>query len=174
MRNAKTWAVIAVLSLAANLFLGGLLVGRSFRSDKPLPPPSVIGPIALLRSSQDLDPAARQIVENAREKHREEIHRSMMSASRSRRAAIEAVCAKDFDEAKAREAFRAYRDQTVRTHDVMHESLIDAAKQMTAEQRMVLREVLMRSGGRGGWKGRGRGVGAGFRKQVPQEALEEP
>ena len=162
--NAKPWAVLALLSLALNLFLGGLLMGRSFRPDKP---PADVGPISLLRSPQDLDPAARQIVDRTREKHHKGIRRSMAKAGRARLAAIDALCAREFDETKAREAFQAFRSETNVAHDAMHESLIEAAKQMTPEQRAVLKDTLHRSGVREGWKGRGRGPGGRFRDGIP-------
>jgi Spy/CpxP family protein refolding chaperone len=169
--NAKPWAVLALLSLAVNLFLGGLLVGRTFRPDKP---PGDMGPISLLRSSQDLDPAARQIVDRTREKHHKGIRRSMANAARARLAAINALCARDFDEAKAREAFRAFRAETNVAHDTMQESLIEAAKQMTPEQRAVLKTSLVRSGVREGWKGRGRGPGGRFRDGFPPGPSADP
>jgi uncharacterized membrane protein len=162
--NAKPWAVLALLSLAVNLFLGGLLLGRTFRPDRP---PADVGPISLLRSPQDLDPAAREIVDRTREKHHKGIRRSMAKAGRARLAAIDALCASDFDEVKAREAFQAFRAETNIAHDTMHESLIEAAKQMTPAQRAVLKDTLVRSGGREGWKGRGRGPGGRFRDGLP-------
>ncbi len=163
-QNAKPWAVVALVSVALNLFLGGLLLGRSFRPDGP---PADVGPISLLRAPQNLDPAARKIVDETREKHHKGIRRSMAKAGRARLAAIDALCARDFDEAKAREAFQAFRAETNVAHDVMHESLIEAAKQMTPEQRAVLRETLLRSKGREGWKGRGRGPNGRFRDDFP-------
>lgn len=157
--KAKPWAVLALISLALNLFLGGLLVGRMLRPDRP--PPDT-RPISLLRSSRDLDPEARAIVDKAREKHHRDIRRSMTQAGEARLAAVEALCAKDFDEAKVREAFLAFRKEANVSQDKMHEALIDAAKQMTPEQRAVLREALMRERGREKMRGRPRGPRGAF------------
>lgn len=151
--KAKPWAVLAVISLTLNLFLGGLVVGRFLRPD---PPPRDMGPIALFRVSRDLDPASREIIERVREQRREGISDAMHEAAEARMKAVDALCAEDFDEARAREAFEAFRKQSRRAHDEMHEALIDVAKAMTPEQRIELREVLQR-GKRGKWRGRHHG-----------------
>lgn len=157
--KAKPWAVLALISLALNLFLGGLVVGRMLRPDRS---PADTRPISLLRSSRSLDPAARAIVDRAREKHHRDIRGSMARVGAARLAAVEALCAPDFDEAKAREAFAAFRKEVNFSHDKMHESLIDAAKQMTSQQRADLKEALMRDRGWERNRGRFRGPRGAF------------
>ena len=143
-QKAMVWAVVALLSLATNLFLGGLLLGKSFRPDRP---PGGIGPIALLRPPQGFDPATSEIVERTRQKHHHGIRKAMTRMGEARAEAVEALCAKEFDEAKAREAFRAFQSVSNTAHESMNESLMDAARQMTSEQRELLRESLHKGRG---------------------------
>ena len=165
-RRARVWAVSLLLSLALNLFLGGVLLGRSFRPERP---PSPMGPLALLRAPQELDPAARDVVDRTREKHDKEIRRAMRHASKAREEAVDALCVEDFNESEARRAFRLFRAEMEVAHEAMNESLIETAKQMNGAQRSVLREELVRSARPAGRWGKGRGPGV-----VPHGAFPEP
>lgn len=86
----------------------------------------------------------------------------MGQVGKSRLAAIDALCGKDFDEAKVRQAFVAYSKEASVSQDEMHEALIDAAKQMTPEQREGFREALTRDRGREKNWGRMRGPKGAF------------
>ncbi|MCL2824862.1 MAG: periplasmic heavy metal sensor [Polyangiaceae bacterium] len=166
--KAKHWAIAGVLSMALNLFLGGVLFGKFFRPDKP---PPGIGPISLLRVPPDFDPATKKIIDNSREKHHDEIRRAVRQASTARFAAIDALCATDFDETKAREAFLDFQAKTASAQSAMNDSLVDAAKLMNPEQRALLKDSLVR-GASEGRRGRGRGPG-GF-PSVEQGGLPPP
>jgi uncharacterized membrane protein len=155
--KAKPWAVLALISLALNLFLGGLLAGRLLRPDRR---PWEMGPISLFRATKDLDPGSREIVDRVRDKHRGNIRDTMGRAASARVAAVEALCAEQFDEAKAREAFQAFRKEMGGAQDEMHESLLEVAKEMTPAQRTKLKQVLLR--GRKGRRSRPHGSMAPF------------
>jgi len=167
--KAKPWAVLALLSLVLNLFLGGLLAGRLLRPDHP---PREMGPISLFRASKDLDPGSREIVDRVREKHHRSIRETMERAASARAAVIDSLCAEQFDEAKAREAFKTFRTEMGGAQDEMHESLIEVAKEMTPAQRAKLKEVLLRA--REGRHGRPRGSARPFHGPPPSDSLPAP
>jgi len=167
--KAKPWAVLALISLALNLFLGGLLAGRLLRPDRS---PREMGPISLFRASKDLDPGSREIVDRVRDKHHRSIRDTMGRAATARAAAIDALCAEQFDEAKAREAFQAFRKEMGGAQDEMHESLLEVAKEMTPAQRTKLKEVLLR--GREGRRGRPHGSMDPFHDDHPPRRAPPP
>ncbi len=158
--KAKPWAVLAVISLAVNLFLGGLVAGKFLRPGPP--PPGDFGRIALFRGSRDMDPQTRKIVDQVRDRHRDGIRSSIWASRKAREAAIDALCADDFDEAGARRAFGEFRERSERARSEMHEALIEVAGAMTPDQRVSLREALTRRDKHGRRRGRPPGSGHPF------------
>lgn len=150
--KAKPWAVLAMISLALNLFLGGLVLGKVLRPDRP---PAHMGPISLFRASKELDPKSQELVDKVRDKHGDEIRERMGRTMTARTRAIDALCAEQFDEAAVRDTFDAFRKESDGAHDAMFASLVEVAKQMTPEQRKALGEALQKKGsgrrGKRGW-----------------------
>ena len=169
--KAKRWAVLALISLAFNLFLGGLALGKLIRPEHP---PRDMGPIAIFRASRDLDPGSQKIIDRIRKEHHDEIGNGMRGAAEAREAALDALCAEQFDEAKAREAFDVFRERSQRTHGQMHESLIAIAKAMSPEQRVRLREVMLRDRKKGGGRWRGPSGHPGPQMSAPAISSSAP
>lgn len=137
--NVTKKAVIIVgavlfLSLSANLFLGGLFVGRAFRAH----PPAFAGDFSVARMMRDLPEEVRPILRNAMREYRTVI-------SQRRRALIETgqglprVLLRDpFDEAAVRKAFDLHRTRRMELQQAMQEAWIKAAAKMPIEIRRTM------------------------------------
>ena len=150
--KAKPWAWIAIVSVAINLFLAGMLVTQFVRR----PPRGEMGPISMRGLAAAVDPSARPVVERVRDEHRDRIVAKMREAGMARRNAMDALTAEDFDEAKARAAFDAFQQKSDEAQKEMHGSLIELAKALPPDQRAKMREAL-RHGHRGRFGGPPRG-----------------
>lgn len=142
--KTKCWAIVALVSVALNLFMIGLIAGRVLQPEPPMPDRR---PFLMLRSARDLAPRAQQIVNRTEEQYSDRISESINQVRQHRQAAIDALCAPQFDEPVVREQFVKLRDVLAASHDVMHESMIAAAKQMRPEERKQLYDAMMRDRG---------------------------
>jgi uncharacterized membrane protein len=138
--RAKPWAWFALVSVAINLFLAGMLVTRFVRRA----PHDDMGPISMHGLAEAVDPSARPVVERVRDEHRDRMVAKMREAGEARRAAMEALTAGDFDEARARAAFDEFQQKSNEVQKEMHGSLIDLAKSLPPDQRVKMRDALGR------------------------------
>lgn len=142
--KTKFWAIVALLSVALNLFMIGLIVGRVLQPEPRVPDRR---PFLMLRSVRELAPQAQQIVNRTEEQFSDRITENINQVQQRRKVAIDALCAPQFDEPMVREKFVQLRDVLAASHDVMHESMIVAAKQMSPEERKQLYEAMTRDRG---------------------------
>jgi len=145
---AKHWAVALVISLALNLFLGGLLAARWLSR----PAGGQLGgrPMRLQSLKRQLDPAVHETLDRVTKKHEPRIHDAVDAAREARQDAMEALSAEDFDEARARAALADFRSKSTGVHEAVHEALLELAAALPQDQRASLGAALSKKHGKHG------------------------
>ncbi len=141
--SAKRWAIALLASLAVNLFLGGMLVGRWI--ERPKAGASVQGErggLSLPRLRRHLDPPAQATLDEVVAKHRPEIRDRRRKAGRARRRAMAALVAEPFDQAQARAALDEFGDKSLAMQQGAHEAMLELAASLTPAERQRLREAM--------------------------------
>ncbi|MBI1391803.1 MAG: periplasmic heavy metal sensor [Alphaproteobacteria bacterium] len=150
MGRAVTIALAA--SLAANVFLGGFVVGRVTNAPPsppdgghergPRPPVAVDGsPSRLLGRSLAASETARAAFRDAFAEHREKFRDDRVESRRLREAAREALLAEPFDRAKAKAALRAVADHFQAREDQRTDFLLDVFESLSREERAKVIEA---------------------------------
>ncbi len=151
---AKHWAIALLVSLALNLFLGGLIATRWLRG--PVDGPRSGRPHLRFDSLREaLGPEAKAAIDQVDDQHSATIRKTMREMMKARRAATEALTADPFDAEKAREAHKVLMTKETTARSAMHEALVELAAALPAEQRAKLGQA-MRKRGKGGHHGRRR------------------
>jgi uncharacterized membrane protein len=147
---AKRLSIVLAISVAVNLLLGGIMVGRAFRHRHQPPPDDREHPG--MRAERDgrkgpLRGLFREHGDALREKRR-----SMGDARRTARAALEA---EPFDQAALERALEGLRKETTASQEITHRAIVESAAKGSPDERRKLWHALERPG-----KGRdGRGPG---------------
>ena len=130
----RSWAIgllaALVLSLAANLFVAGLVAGGRFAEDEP-PRGSLIDR-AISRFSQNLPPDGQQAVRAAFVAHQAQILDEVHKLREARRTVSKLIQAPTIDKAALEQALAHLRDETAATQNVFHQALVDATVAMPA------------------------------------------
>jgi uncharacterized membrane protein len=171
---AKHWAIALVVSLALNLFLGGIFAARWLggprggpRSGKPH--------LRFDALREALGPEAKAAIDQVDGKHSAAIRETMGEMMAARRAATEALTADPFDADKAREAHRSLIAKETAARGAMHEALVELAAALPAEQRAKLGKAMSRRGKRGRHgRGRSHRDGDDGRKPGPDGSAQTP
>ena len=131
-RSGKWLAVALTASLAINVFLGGLFIGRWMGPSPVLAdrgPPRGERPVQAMidRMSNALDAADRTTFEATMDRHRPRLAASSAEFREARRRTVEFMSAEPFDAAKLEAAMRQLRDRNLEFQTSLHAALIDAA-----------------------------------------------
>jgi uncharacterized membrane protein len=155
---AKKWAIALVVSLALNLFLGGMMTARWMMRPPGSPHRGMGMKVRSLKSSlgRHLDPSVHETLERVDAKHRETVRGRMKEAAEASRLAQEALADEDFDEAKAKQAFADARAKQAAAREAMQNALIELAAALPPAERAKLRKAW---GRRKGPRGEGRRKG---------------
>lgn len=146
----KLWVILGV-SLAINLFFGGLIAGRML-SHRGRPPHAAfeddLGPRGFLKRSglREAGPEVKQIL-RAR---REELKSNMRSLGQARQDVRVALSADPYDAQAASAAFARTRELSGKLQADMHNALLDVASKLTLEQRRRMADSLWQRGNRRG------------------------
>jgi len=151
---AKKWAIALVVSLALNLFLGGMMTARWMMRPHRPPHRGMGMHVRSLKSSlgRHLDPSVHGTLERVDAKHREIIRERMKDAAEASRSAKDALSGEPFDEAKAKEAFADARAKQAAAREAMQNALIELAAALPPAERAKLGKAW---GRRDGPRGRG-------------------
>ncbi|MBW2525155.1 MAG: periplasmic heavy metal sensor [Deltaproteobacteria bacterium] len=162
---AKKWAIALVVSLALNLFLGGMMTGR-WMSKPPAPPGHGMGMrVRSVEASlrRHLDPSVHGTLKEIDAKHQETIRTHMKEANQASRRASKALVAEPFDEEAARQAFAEARAKQAAARKAMQDALVELAAALPPGERKKLRKALGRGEGR-----RGKGMRRRPRRGAPE------
>ncbi len=141
--RGKLCSVLLVVSLAANLFLGGVLAGRWFR---PAPASFEPGAFSMNRMRRALGPEARPAVDRVWARHQADIADRMRTAAEARDRATQSLRADPFNPAKAAADLAEFRARAAEVQQAMHGAVIELAADLTPEQRRRLASAVDRAG----------------------------
>jgi uncharacterized membrane protein len=136
-------AIVLLSSVALNLFLGGIVVGKYFSSDKHFfrPPPMPRESRWILHALPD---ASREKVRPLIRAHRQQMKPQIRGMRAARREVHEQLTAKDFNVAALSEALTRLEQEKQKAGKMMQQLLIDIASQLNEEDRQRLSEATRR------------------------------
>lgn len=142
-RSGKWLAAALTASLAVNVFLGGLFVGRWM---SPTPVMADRGPhraerpvqAMLDRMSGALDVGDRATFETVMDKHRQRLTAAGVEFREARRRTVELMSAEPFDRPKIEKAMADLRERNQEFQRTLHTALIDAAAALPPEARQKI------------------------------------
>ena len=159
MTRGRAIAIALFASLALNLFLGGVMVGRWLA---PQPPTAAFeaggfgGLIANMRAAAATLPAEQQAaLREAMGHHRSEIREELIALRDARQAALATLVAEPFDRVSTEAAFAELQQQSQAVQTAIHEAMLDAAERLPGDARRQLVESGRHRPGGGGMMGRG-------------------
>ncbi len=148
MVSGKWVAIALTASLAVNIFLAGLFVGRQMggpphllmRTMGPAPHepwrPGDRGlPPFIERMAERLEPQDRRVLVSAVEKHQADIAARGVALRQARAKLREIVDADKFDRTAAEAALTDLRQRSLEFQQTLQTALLDAAEQLPAEAR---------------------------------------
>lgn len=151
--RAGTWLAIGLfISLAGNVFAGGLLAGRYFGpharefsrpGEHGAPPAPAAGALAapiIQRMIASLPPENRLAFETALAERRQAAIEAGNAAREARRKLRDVLNAEKYDRAAADAAFAEMRAKSMETQRIMHETIAAAAERLPLEARRRLAE----------------------------------
>lgn len=147
--RGRVFAVLFVISLGINLFLGGVIAAR-WIAEPPASPDMRPLSVGSLRGA--LGPGANGMVDDVMAGRRGEIRARMQEAAQARDRAQQALSAEPFDPQKARQELANFRHKSALAQQSMQEAIVELAAKLTPQQRKRLHWVLQGPGA-----GRGRG-----------------
>lgn len=138
-------AIVLLSSLALNLFLGGIVVGKYLGqvSDSKFfhSPPMPRGPLWILES---LPEASREKVSPLIREHRQQMKPQIRAMRAARREVHEQLTATDFNIEALSEALARLEQEKQKGGKMMQQILIDIASQLNEEDRQRLSEATRR------------------------------
>ena len=131
-RTGKWLAVALTASLAVNLFLGGLFVGRWFGPSPVMAERGPRGPERPVQAMMDrmaasLDSEDRTLFERTMDRHRPRLAALGSELRESRRRSVEVMGAEAFDRAALETAMSTLRERNAEFQRALHAALVDAA-----------------------------------------------
>jgi uncharacterized membrane protein len=139
-RSGKWLAAALTASLAINVFLGGLFVGR-WMSPSPVmadrgPPRGDRPVLAMLdRMAGALEAGDRVAFETVMDKHRPRLTATGTEFRDARRRTVELMAAEPFDRPKVERAMADLRERNQEFQRTLHTALVDAAATLPQEAR---------------------------------------
>lgn len=134
-RGVGLLAIIAVISVALNLFLAGNQLGRHFRG--PMPPMNFLERLSIM--SRDLPEADRVIARAVLDRHSAEIQEKWRAVRPAMQRAGVAMHADPFDAAEAKAAYEKANERSEELRKAIQDMLIETAQSISAEGRERLR-----------------------------------
>lgn len=160
VRAHRRWRLIAIISIALNLFLAGLMAGGFLRKGRGDRPPPAARAFTMKGAGRALGPEVRPVVDEirqAREGDRKAHFERLRTAANDATAALEA---EPFDPKKLDDALAELRSVHAAFQQESHGEFVQLAERLTPEQRKALAVAHQRFGKRGGRGPRG-GPGPG-------------
>ncbi len=139
-RSGKWLAAALTASLAVNVFLGGLFVGRWMGPSPVMAdrgPPRGERPVQAMldRMAGALDTADRATFERVIDRHRQRLSATGTEFREARHRTVELMSAEPLDRPKLEKAMADLRERNQEFQSTMHAALIDVAAALPAEAR---------------------------------------
>ena len=128
---AKRLSIALAISVAVNLLIAGIFVGRAFHRR---PPPPEHDKSALHRESD----GRRAPLRGLYREHGDELRDKRRAIGEARRTARAALEAEPFDRAALERALEALRKETGASQEIMHKAIVEAASKGSPEERKKL------------------------------------
>jgi len=136
---AKRLSIALAVSIALNLLLAGVFVGRALYRRPP--PPERETPA--FRGEHD---GRRAPLRGLMREHGDELREKRRAILDARRKAQAALEAEPFDRAGLEGALEGLRKETVASQEIVHRAIVNAASKGSPEERTKLGRALERSG----------------------------
>jgi uncharacterized membrane protein len=137
---AKRLSIALAVSIALNLLLAGVFVGRALHR-RPPPPPEREMPA--LRGERE---GRRAPLRGLFREHADELREKRRAIGEARRKAQTALGAEPFDRAALESALEGVRKETVGSQEIMHRAIVEAAAKGSPDERRKLGRALDRTG----------------------------
>ncbi len=142
-RTGKWLAAALTASLAINLFLGGLFVGRWLGPSPVMAERGPRGPerpiqAMLNRMGAALDPDDRAVFESAIDRHRPRLAATSAEFREARRRTVEIMASPDFSRGALDTAMNELRERNGEFQRTLHTALVDAAAALPPPARQKL------------------------------------
>ncbi|HMJ12820.1 MAG TPA: periplasmic heavy metal sensor [Polyangiaceae bacterium] len=128
---AKRLAIGLSISIALNLLTAGFLLGRGLHG----PGPGRKGPAIL---AEDLRGLRHPALRKAYERQSGDVTARRDAVRHARKAVRETLRAEPFEAAKLEGTLRQLRDETTKTQELLHRTLVEAARESAPEARREL------------------------------------
>ena len=136
---AKRLSIVLAISVAVNLLLGGIMLGRAFRHRHQ--PPFDVGEPPGMHAERD---RRKGPLRDLFREHGDALREKRRSMGDARRTAREALEAEPFDRAALERALEGLRKETVASQEIMHRAIVEAAATGPPEERKKLGRALER------------------------------
>jgi uncharacterized membrane protein len=136
---AKRLSIALAVSIALNLLLAGIFVGRALHRPPRLPEREM----QALRGERE---GNRAPLRRLLREHGDELKERRGAIGEARRTAQAALEAEPFERAALERALESLRNETVASQKIMHGAIADAAAKGTPEERKKLGHALDRVG----------------------------
>ena len=134
---AKRLSIALAISIAVNVLIAGIFVGRAFHRR---PPPERDAPA--LRAERD---GRRAPLRGLFREHDDELRDKRRAIGEARRTARAALEAEPFDRAALERALEALRKETGASQEILHKAIVEAASKGSPEERKKLGFALDRT-----------------------------
>jgi len=152
LRNPLIFGITLLISLAVNLFLGGILMGWYLHggNDSAHPfPPKWDHPPAILQAL----PEAADRIEPILQRNAPQIHPKIKQLQQIKREVRHQIAAETLDTIALENAFAQMRQAELETKTAIHRVFVEVINSLTPEERQRLEQRLPRHEGPGGGRG---------------------
>jgi len=149
-RAHRRWRLIAIVSIAMNLFLAGLMAGGFLRKGRGDRPQLAARAFSMKGAGRALGPEVRPVVDEIREARQGERRAYFERLRTAANEATSALSAEPFDSKRLDAALAELRNAHVALQEQSHAGFRQLAERLTPAQRAALAEANARFGRRGG------------------------
>ena len=132
---SKTWAIVLFTSLAINLFIGGVFVSHWASHGRDVARSHAFG---LRGTSRHMDEETSTTMRRMWSEHADEMRPLLEAMREAQKHAVDAIGTEPFDKTTLEEALASTRTASTASQEAFHAALVDAAAELTPEQRRSL------------------------------------
>jgi uncharacterized membrane protein len=142
MPSGNVLILALLLSLAANLALGGFIAGRMSAPASPPAPVAMDPYVGSLRALRDLPEHRQAAMRPLLREHLRDLRPSVRDVRRAQRRVDEALTAEPFDPAALATALERFRTALLESQERSHGALVQLTGSLNPEERLALREAM--------------------------------